>query len=265
MDFLFQIDSMIIVAILFVLSVLILEFGYRVGLRMGRRLDKDDRGVVDGVYAAIVGLVALLVGFTFAMSASRYDARKQLVLAEANALGTAALRCGFLPDPEAQNLRSILLGYTELRLEASRTLLDDDQLKSIEMRSGQFHTSMWAIVEQASRTQARDAAFSLLAASINEVIDAHGKRKSALLNRVPETVWLLLYGSVLLSLFGTGMRCGFAQRRLFSTTSIFTLVICLVLFVIMDLDRPRRGLITVSQAAMEDTRDSIAAMIRGTN
>src|SRR5262245_17809846 len=93
------------------------EIGFRVGLRLHRAKDEPRRSQIGGVQGAVLGLLGLLLGFTFAMGVSRYDTRRNLVLKEANAVGTTWLRAGFLPEAHRAPVKELLTRYVDLRLK----------------------------------------------------------------------------------------------------------------------------------------------------
>ena len=98
----------LVIAITAVLLLASAEFGYRLGLRLHRAKDEARKGQIGGIQGAILGLLALLLGFAFAMSVARYDARRGLVLQEANAIGTTYLRASFLPEAHKIGVENLL-------------------------------------------------------------------------------------------------------------------------------------------------------------
>lgn len=257
MDAFFEMQHWILGLVILVGCLGAVEAGYRLGIGIGKGLDKDDRGVVDTIVASILGLVALLIGFTFAMAGSRYEARRQLVLEEANAVGTAVLRTELIPADIGDPMRAQLRQYVRNRLEYFNAAENSERMRALEAEAERIHGAIWAGAVQLSKETPSSYSAHLMTMAINDVIDTAGKRVSALTNHVPLVVWVLVLGTVMLAMMGLGFRCGLAQRRLIATTTLFAVVISLTVFVVIDLDRPRKGLIRVSQGAMLDLQRSM--------
>lgn len=252
-------NEYLILAAGIVVFTLLLESGYRVGY--WRSKVRHDTGVqhVDTVQNAMLGLLALLLGFTFAMSVSRYDVRKELVLEEVNAIGTTSLRFDFLDEPARQTADDLLLRYVRARLDFFDAGLDPDQLRHAESDASRLQASLWALATDALRATPDSEALALLVESLNDVFDIREKRSTALDNHVPETVLLLLFVLASLSLATIGYACGLRGVRHLGINILFAILLTLVLVTILDLDRPRRGLIQVSQKSMMMLHDSLLA------
>jgi hypothetical protein len=233
------------------------ELGWRVG--HGGRIEDDAlRTLVGGIAAAALGLLGLLLGFTLSMAISRYDARRAVIVDEANAIGTLWLRAGLLDGPLESELRSALRDYTDARVDLGRVGSDLGRLRAARERSGKLQGTVWSVVERAAQPGASPAVVSTLVASANEVIDLDELRMSSLENYVPAPVILLLVGVASVALAFFGWSFGAAERR--STTSMVALAVLLtaVLTVIMDLNRPHRGMIRAGDESLVRLQRSIA-------
>jgi uncharacterized membrane protein (Fun14 family) len=257
MDLLFDVRHGTVVLGLMLSALMVAELCYRLGRRIHGRHKSDTSGVVDTVHAASLGLAGLLFGFTFAMSAARFENRKQLVLEEANAIGTAHLRAALVIEPHSGELQRILKEYVDNRLEFFNAANDIARLDACETGASAMHARMWTQIGALSKDDPRSYPNLLMTTSINDVIDLAEKRIIALHNQVPWVIWMLLSISVIMGSAVMGLRCGLSQRRLMGVTAFFVVLMCLTLYVIMDLDQPRRGVIRVSQEAMLDLRHSL--------
>ena len=247
---LFDLSESVIVAIVLVAFFLAIEAGYRLGMRRRYAGDQQAHAHVYALQGALLGLLALLLGFTFSMSVSRFDARKDLVLAEANAIGTAYLRAQLLEGMERKELSALLRAYVDARIAADN--LDFDQLRAAESEAAslRLQEQLWSVaIVQAGRAP-NAAVTHILAESLNEVIDLYARRQQAMQNRVPEVVLYLLFAVAGTALGFIGHACGLSGRRRFLSTAVVAVLIALVLAVILDLDRPHRGLIQVGQESM---------------
>jgi hypothetical protein len=254
-DLLWDVDPRLILVALVALFLLAAEVGFRAGRRHGRRVtDKEPQ--VGTIQGALLGLLALLLGFSFAMAQSRYDARRALVVDEANAIGTAYLRAQLLPKPEAQEVADALRRYVDVRLTRLGDRVDEPALQEAIKKSEQLHDYLWVRAVRAAQQDPR-VTVSLFIQALNEVIDLHAKRLAASRNHVPESVFLLLYFVAAVAMGVTGYAAGLGGQRSFWPTTTTAVLITVVIVVVMDLDRPRRGLITVSQQSMMDLRDNL--------
>jgi hypothetical protein len=254
-DLLWDVDGRLIVVALIVLFLLAAEVGFRAGRRHARRVaDKEPQ--VGTIQGALLGLLALLLGFSFAMAQSRYDARRALVVDEANAIGTAYLRAQLLPKPEGPEIADALRRYVDVRLTRLRERVDEPPLREVIKESERLHDYLWARAVRAAQQDPRPVT-NLFITSLNEVIDLHAKRLAAFRNHVPDSVFLLLYFVAAVSMAVTGYAAGLGGHRSFWPTATTAVLIAIVIAVVMDLDRPRQGLITVSQQGMMDLRDSL--------
>lgn len=254
-DLLWDLDGRLILVALIALFALAAEIGFRAGRRHVRRVH-DREPQVGTIQGALLGLLALLLGFSFAMAQSRYDARRALVVDEANAIGTAYLRAQLLPEPEASEVAQALRHYVDVRLTRLAERVDDLSLHEAVAQSERLHAYLWERAVSASRKDTRPVV-SLFITALNEVIDLHGARLAAFRNRVPDVVFLLLYFVAAVAMGVTGYASGLEGQRSFWPTVTTAVLIAVVITTVMDLDRPRRGLITVSQQSLIDLRESL--------
>lgn len=247
--------------VLFVLSALLLyagaEVGYRYGRRHSERISVELRSHVSTVEGALLGLLALLLGFAFAMAMNRYDARRQTVLDEVNDLRTCYLRAGLLPPKRAAAVRALLREYAGVR---QADLRGEDVA---EARTLALQHLLWEEAEAATRDDSDEVRTGYFIESLNRVFDDDTTRSAALRNHVPESILLLLALVAFLTLAVTGYSSGLRRRRLLGLRSILVLLIAATLLVIIDLDRPRRGLIRVSETGMADLKSEFDTWPKG--
>jgi uncharacterized membrane protein YtjA (UPF0391 family) len=226
------------------------EIGHRLGLRIRARCDESDKTHVGSLQAALLGMLALLLGFSFAMAVSRYELRKSLVLKEANAIGTTYLRTDFLPVDQGQEARRLLRAYVDSRLEFVESGLDAAALERTHATASSLQAQLWSITGVAAAQDAKSVPTGLLIASLNDVIDVSEERRAAFDNHVPEAVLALIVAVSCGALGFIGCSSGMAGRKQRVPTITFTILSALILLVILDMDRPRNGLIQVSQDSM---------------
>ena len=245
--------------VLLFVSILLLslaEAGYRLALRT-HQLDKDAAEVHSGtVQGAVLGLLGLLLGFSFAMAVGRYEARRTLVLEEANSIGTTWLRTDFLNTPIREEVRDLLLRYTRLRVEKFAMLDDPASMARFRKEVSEIHTALWAKSALAARTNPTPLAATFIV-SLNETIDLDASRMAEGRNHVPGAVWLLLLIVSGSCAWSSGYGSGAVGQRSSFSQFVFPILIGIVITLIVDIDRPRNGLIGVSQQPMQDLLDSI--------
>jgi hypothetical protein len=238
--------------------VVITLASYEIGFRLGRWWERRAVGEVSGPTGMIVGsilaLMAFLLAITMGMASDRYDARRGLVLQEANSIGTTLLRAGYLPEPHAAELQALLREYVPLRI-----VDDQDDLQAQIERSAEIHDEMWTVAEALARESGDLPVVAIFIESLNETIDLHESRVTAgLYARVPPTViWLLVLG-VVLSVGMVGYNAGLTGRRSLISAVVLAVVLSAVVTLVIDLDRPRDGIIRVNQQPLIDLRDSFA-------
>ena len=249
-------DSMSIAGA-FLLIVVILVVTFEVGFRLGdwyqRRTPGEQEGPTDMLVGSLLALLAFMLAVTMGMAADRFDSRRALVIDEANAIGTAYLRAGFLPEAEAAASRELLRAYAPLRVNVD----DPVQLEANFVRSEDIHGQLWAIVEPLGREQSSDVLATYIE-SLNEMIDLHATRVTALVyGRVPETLILLLIGGSAVTLAMVGYSAGLTGRRSPLTAIVLVIALSAVLALVLDLDRPRNGFLQVSQQPIIDVVEDI--------
>ena len=236
-----------------VLVLAAIEGGYRLGSYRHRQSGREKEAPVGAMVGATLGLLAFMLAFTFGMAASRFDTRKQLVLDEANAIGTTYLRTRMLPE-RGDEIRALLRSYVDVRLEAIRSGRVAEQILKSEDIQGQ----LWSAATAVGLQHSDSIVVGLFVQSLNEVIDLHAKRVTAgLRNRIPGAIWVVLLTIAVLSLGAMGYHAG-----LVGTTRSLAIVVVAVTFsaviaLIADLDRPQEGSLIVSQQALIDLRQSM--------
>ena len=249
-DMLWGIDEFLLFLAALAAFALAMEAGFRLGRRHRDRSDGYTTTHVSALQAALLGLLALLLGFTFAMAVSRFDTRKSLVVDEANAIGTTYLRAQLLPPPQRQELVTLLKAYVAARLAFFDAGVDKARLDAAYAAASRIEGQLWASAIVLAEQDRRSVTAGLFIQSLNDVIDLNEKRRVALENHVPDIVIYLLFAVSMVAVGFIAYGGGLAGQRRHGSTAIFALLIALVLATILDIDRPRRGLVQVVQDSM---------------
>jgi hypothetical protein len=231
-------------------------------VELGFRLGRHRRGVageaLSTLTGAVLGLLALLLGFSFAMAETRYQTRRDLVVAEANAIGTTMLRAQLLPDPPRAEIERLLERYLDARIAFHAAGTDAARVRRASVESERLQTELWMRGGAAALLDRRAATTALFLQSLNQVIDLHAVRIDALENRVPRAILLLLLFVACISSGLIGYGNGIAGSRNFAVSSVMVLVFSAVMLLIVALDRPDRGAIRVPQESMLRLRHSLS-------
>ncbi len=206
---------------------------------------------------AVLGLLGLLLGFSFAMGVSRYDARKQLEVEEANAIGTTWLRTDALDAPTRDLERQVLKDYVRARMGFLSAGTDATAIQKSLTETSDLQNRLWTTGADYVGTH-RDAMTALFLSSLNETIDDAEKRTAAFENRIPIAAWvLLLFISASASgLVGMGM-----STRSRPLLILLPLVVGAAMTLILDLDSPRSGFVVVNQKSMERVAEEMNAPV----
>lgn len=233
------------------------EIGFRAGRRRRAGADDAARSEIGTIQTAALGLLGLLMAFTLSMAVSRFERRIELVINESNAISTTELRARMLPEPERREFRDLLRRYVDVRIEYYEVSADEQLVQAAIRKTEELQGQLWSRASAMAEKDPRAVTTGLLLASLNEAIDLHAKRIVAMGNRVPQTVIWLLCVVAVLTMASVGYGCGLANRRQFIFTLMLASLFALVGSVILDLDRPREGLIKVGQKSMISLRDSL--------
>jgi hypothetical protein len=227
--------------------LLMVEVGRGIGVR---RMAEDSEGARVGagaVEGAVFGLLGLLIAFTFTGAASRFDARRQLITEEANDIGTAWLRLDLLPAGAQPALREGFRSYLDARLDVYQKLPDLEAAKAALARSVALQGEIWSQAVAASREPPTSTAMLLLPA-LNQMIDITTTRTVAAKTHPPLIVFAMLVVLTLIGALFAGYGMAAARTRSWVHMLGFAFVMAAGVYIILDLEYPRMGLIRVQAA-----------------
>lgn len=229
-------------------SLVVLEVSYQFGRRVKPKEAAPQLATVQG---ATLGLLGLLLGFSFSGATGRFIDRQDIVVREANAIGTAYLRADLLEPAPADALRTALRDYLDARIVLFSEL-DAARMTAARLRLAELQRAAWGTATEAVR--ANPAIGNLLLPPLNEMFDLLSTRDNLSERHIPPIVLLLLCGCAALSISTIGYGCGLQRRRGLGTVGAFTLLVSVALWITIDFDYPRRGLIKVSSKPFVETR-----------
>lgn len=233
------------------LLVLASEAGFRIG-RRSQDTGENHAGQIGAIQGAILGLLGLLLGFSFSMALDRHETRRTLVVQEANAIGTTFLRAALLPEAHRAPVEDLLRRYVDLRLSLDPQMgaaAFEDALR----RSGDIQRALWSHATAAAREMPGPVIATFIT-TLNETIDTEAERLAAARNHIPTVVWLLLLTVGACGCFSSGYGAGIDGARSVLGALLLPLLFSVVITLIADLATPRQGFITVSREPMIDLR-----------
>jgi len=231
------------------------EIGYQL-CKYTKRNDNDGFTTAGPMVGGLLGMLAFVLAFTFSMAAEQHNLRKKHVLEEANIIGTAYLRADLVGDRDTTKIKELLKEYVDVRVYAIK-MRDVAIFKRALERSQEIQDLLWNQVVSASKREP-SLTVGLLVQSINDLIDSHQSRITAgFYNRIPSSVWIVLLVISALTMMTIG-----AQAKLGKSRSLVAVIPLIMAFsalttIVVDLDRPQEGLITVGQEALIDLQESL--------
>lgn len=238
MDFI--LNSSLFAAGLLAAMLACMEIGFRIGRGGDAALGGKETVLIEG---AIFALLGLLVAFTFSGAAGRIDQRRALIVDEANAVGTAYLRLSLLPAQVREHLQTRFRRYVDGRLAAYRALPDIDAAGQHITVVERIQREIWTIAVDATRDD--QAARLLLLPAINDMFDIAAKRTAAARMHPSPIVFGLLFGLALLSSLLAGRATAAHGGRPVLHAVVYALAMTAAVYVIVDMEFPRFGLIRV--------------------
>lgn len=235
----------------FLLVVVAIEIGYRVGTAIRKRREVETESTVSSISGYVLALLAFIIAFTFGIVTDRYQARKELVREEANLLRTAWMRAEFLPDTDRIEAKQLIRQYTSLRIDAVKTLGQVTVQEAME-KCGNIEHQLWEMAVVNARKDMNSDVAALYIESLNDVANINASRVVVGLHtRIPEGIWEVLLLLTLLAMFSVGYQTAIVGSKRSWATIIMALSFSLVIVMIETLDRSHTSLIPVSQFPME--------------
>lgn len=243
---------------LFLGMLICLELGYRKASRR-YRMDSTAHDGIGAIEAAVFALLGLLLGFAFAGAMSRLDMRRELIMREANAIGTAYLRLDLMPTPTQPEMRLLFRDYL-----GDRMLFYDSrpgpEAADLQIKAAaRLQNRIWTLAVTASHLDPTQNTTRLLLPALNEMIDITTARAVALQTHLPLLILLLLVTLALLSALLAGYAMSKRKKRSLLHMLLYAASVSVTVYTILDLDDPRRGLIRLdsTERVLQQLHDSI--------
>ncbi len=242
-------------SILFSIFLLAVYSGWCLSRLLEKRVNINSKKGPEAIWGSALGLLALLIGFTFSMALNRYELRRQLVVDEANAIGTAYLQLQLLQEPYKDQLSHLLVDYTTIRIQ----LFNPNNIYReayFQKQSEELQLRIWdrliQVFHKAPQYQ--------LSGQISKMIEVGGQRMAAQKAHIPIIVLELLIFYALITAILQGFLQNTESKYHFITPALLQILITLVILLIIDLDMPRKGAITVTQVPIQQVQVRILAI-----
>ncbi|HEU5167293.1 MAG TPA: hypothetical protein VFU29_17235 [Chitinophagaceae bacterium] len=245
-DKIFAITLLFLVPFIAVLVPILL--GQRYGIYRKKKTEEAQHAPIGSVVGAAFGLLAFMLAITFQIAANRYDKRKELLLEEVTNIRTGYLRAGLIPEPYRTNTKKFLVEYVDLRVDLTNDL---SKLSNSLSRSQQILDSLWKYTEALAEQDRSSEVYALYTTSVNDMIDSYNQRISvALQYRIPGAVLFVLFIISFVSMFVLGYQFGISGRGNLRLIILLSVIFAIVMFLILALDEPEKGLATINQKPM---------------
>jgi hypothetical protein len=212
------------------------------------KMEEDERSDLGVILTAVLTLLGLIIGFTFSMSVTRYNQRKDYEAAEANGISTEFARAGLLPEADAARVRGLLSSYLAQRILFYRAC-DARTLQEINASTAQLQAELWSVVQDGASARPTPI-MALVVSGMNEVLNSQGYTQAAWWNRIPIAAWALMIGIAACCNFLVGYterRTQISAKRLF----VIPLVVSTSLYLIAEIDSPNMGIVRVHPQNLE--------------
>ena len=244
--------------LVFLLSFGTMWFSAWLGPFLRKRLElhasvREDFGLI---MAATLTLLGLIIGFSFSMATGRYDQRKNLEEAEANAIGTEYVRADMLPAADGVKVRALLKRYLDERI-LYYTTRGEEELGEINVRTARLQAELWSAIRAPARADPNPV-MAVVVSGMNDVLNSQSYTQAAWWNRIPAAAWLLMMMIAVCCNVLVGYRAhSFRQEAV--VLLVLPLVVSISFFLIADIDSPRGGLIRVMPQNLISLAESLRA------
>lgn len=252
-EYLYRIDTIWILFFSLMILALLIEIGYRRGRTSGD--GKDFESLITLIPTSLLGVLALLMGFTFSMAISRFEARKAVLVREANSIETTWLRTDLLKSNEASTARAALIDYLDHRIKFPSASSSPEVFTAYQNDTSRLQAIIWKTAVEESLSKPTPVA-ALFMSSVNEMIDLSTERLFAWQDHVPSVAYIIIFALAMASHYELGFLFGARQYKR-SAPLLLAFMFCLVLTLIQDIDRPSRGLVTIRPHLMLNLRQSL--------
>ncbi len=218
------------------------------GRRLGRGLQEQGGPGVAAIEASVFALLGLLVAFTFSGAAQRMAERRNLVIEEVNAIGTAWLRIDLLDPTDQPGVRERFRGYVDQRIRYERHVADLTERAGIATKAAEKQQEIWRASIAAARNGVPPALGASYLGAVNDMFDAATSLIAAQKVHPPLAAYVFLGFLALTGAFLVGVNLAATKRGTLLHQLIYAVVMTAALYIIIDFEFPRIGTIRIDQS-----------------
>lgn len=259
---LYKIDSLVLAFLFFIGIILFYFIGLKVVQYKKKKNPTHESSGIGPFEGAMLGLISLLLAFTFNQAASYYNSRRELLLHETNCIGTVILRSDLYPDSVRDAFRKDLKEYVHTRIRYYEANNNEKEINSELTKANLISTRIWNRAASISRKDQNVVKSMQMIPAINDMIDAMGSREEARITHVPESILWLLFILCLSGSFIVGYASK-SKRIDWIILLSYSLITVMTIYLILDLDQPRHGMIDTSST--HQNMDNLQIYFQETN
>jgi cytochrome bd-type quinol oxidase subunit 2 len=244
---------------IYILIVSIIVLSVRAGIAFARwrkkRVAHEDDSSINTLVGSTLGLLAFILAFTFSLSSSRFDARKQFLLEEVNSIETSWLRAGLIEEPYKSLIKQALKEYVEVRMLTTKNPIT---LKEGINTSVEIQNTIWTLITNMNQKNiGKDIINVKLIEAINDMFDYQTRRiTKGVQDRIPNLIWIALFALIIIAMFEIGYLLGKSEKSNWALVLALSMSFSIIIIIIVDLDSSK-GNITINNQAMYDMYDRI--------
>jgi cytochrome bd-type quinol oxidase subunit 2 len=245
--------------VIYIIIVSIILSSVRSGIAFAqwrkKRVKHEDESSINTLVGSTLGLLAFILAFTFSLSSSRFDARKQFLLEEVNSIETSWLRAGLVEEPYNSLIKKALKEYVEVRI----WLIDNpDKVKEGINNSSKIQNTIWMLITDMNQKNiGKDIINATLIEATNDMFDNQTKRiAKGVHDRIPNLIWIALFALIIIAMFQIGYLLGKSKKSNWALVLALSMSFSIIIIIIVDLDSSK-GNITINHQAMYDMYDRI--------
>ena len=240
-----------------IVSIIVLSVSSGIAFTKWRkkRIKHEDDSSINTLVGSTLGLLAFILAFTFSLSSSRFDARKQFLLEEVNSIETSWLRAGLLEEPYNSRLKNVLKEYVEVRIWLNK---NPKKVKEGINNSLKIQNTIWTLITDMNQKNiGKDVINATVIEAINVMFDYQTRRiAKGVQDRIPNLIWIALFVLIIIAMFEIGYLLGKSEKSNWAMVLALSMSFSIIIIIIVDLDSSK-GNITISNQAMYDMYDRI--------
>lgn len=241
----YESPSWVVALLLFFGMITIHWVGYKFRISEVKKTNISSNDGINAITTSLLGLLALLLSFTFNMAASRYDNRRNIIIEESNAIRTVVTRADLYPENVKKQLKSHLNDYLNCRIKYYKAVIDSAEIDRSKKELLVIFAEIWNQITVDSQNPLNSIRSQQMIPALNDMINIADKRDAIKNATVPNAIWKILFTIILFASFTVGYS-NIGKQKNHILALVFSLSVVFAVYLILNLDRPRRGPINLN-------------------